>query len=181
MTLASPSVAELATFTGRTSITFGEFAVEALAQATLLFYLATDLESYPVNSQLEKLAKNGILEMADKLYLGQPYQEASASPYQSEAIGSYSYSKLTKAVKKGDATGVMWFDLAVNKLKSGGSAIGATGSIEGMEWDGLELNSSGRTKIIGGSGSRSTDASQGYAWDFDQWASGPEVSIDHLF
>jgi hypothetical protein len=50
-----------------------------------------------------------------------------------------------------------------------------------MEWDGLELNSSGRAKIIGGSGSRSTDASQGYAWDFDQWASGPEVSIDHLF
>jgi len=181
MTLASPSVAELATFTGRASNTFGEFAVEALAQATLLFYLATDLESYPINPQLQMLAKNGILEMADKLYLGQPYQEASASPYQSETIGSYSYSKLTASVRKGDATGVMWFDLAVNKLKSGGSSIGASGSIEGMEWDGLELNGAGKAKIIGGSGKYNDDVSQGYAWDSDQWTRGPEVTVDHLF
>lgn len=180
MTLASPSVAELATFTGRTSNTFGEFAEEALAQATLLFYLATDLESYPENSQLEKLAKNGILEMADKLYLGQPYQEASASPYQSETIGSYSYTKLTAAVRKGDATGVMWFDLAVNKLKSGRSSIGASGSIEGMEWDGVEVNSSGRTKIIGGSGTHPSNSLLGYAWNSDQWANAPEVT-EHLF
>src|SRR3954467_4057026 len=138
--LVPPTVAELASFTGRASNTFSSFAVEALSQATLLFYLATDLEAYPLNEQLNKLAKNGILDMADNIYLSQPYQEASASPYQSETIGSYSYSRSVKAVKKGDATGVMWFDLAVNKLKAGGSTIGSNGSIEGMEWDGIAVN-----------------------------------------
>lgn len=168
MTLAPPSVAELATFTGRASNTFGQFAFEALEQATLLFFLATDLDDYPIDSNLSKLAKNGILDMADKIYLSQPYQEASASPYQSETIGSYSYSKAVSAVKKGDSTGVMWFDLAVNKLRDGGSAIGGSGSIVGMEYDGLEITDTGRAKIVGGSGAHTFDDTVGgWAWDID--------------
>jgi hypothetical protein len=149
MTLAPPTVAELATFSGRPSNTFVDFAVEALAQATLLFYLATSLDEYPSDTNLLKLSKYGILEMADKIYLSQPYKQASASPYQSETIGSYSYSKAVSAVKKGDATGVMWFDLAVNKLKEGTTSIGSSGSIQGMEWDGLESGKDGRYKISG--------------------------------
>lgn len=164
MTLAPPTVADLATFSGRASNTFGEFVIQALAQATLLFYLATDLTEYPSDANLNTLAKNGILDMADKIYLSQPYREASASPYQSETIGSYSYSKAVNAVKKGDATGVMWFDLAVNKLKSDSSRIGATGSIQGMEWDGIETTGDGRSKIVGASGSISLGHS---SWEID--------------
>lgn len=175
MALASPTVAELATFTGRASNTFGDYAIEALAQATLLFYLATDLVDYPSDSNLAKLAKNGIMALADQLYLSQPYQDALASPYQSESIGSYSYSKAVKAVKKGDATGIMWFDLAVNKLKAGSASIGATGSIEGMEWDGLGTSDSGRAKIIGGSGTYS-----GLVWSPDTVNNGPEISSSYL-
>jgi hypothetical protein len=174
MTLASPTVAELATFSGRSSNAFGEYAIEALAQATLLFYLATEIEDYPENPQLQLLAKNGILAMADRLYLGQPYQEASASPYQSETIGSYSYSKTAIAIKKGDATGVMWFDLAVNKLKAGGSGIGASGSIEGFENEGLEITASGRAKIVGAGGTY--PATSGWAWDID---TNPEIIHNH--
>lgn len=173
MTLAPPNVAELATFSGRASNTFGEYAIEALAQATLLFYLATELESYPESSSLASLAKNGILEMADKIYLSQPYKEATASPYQSETIGSYSYSRAVAAVRKGDATGVMWFDLAVNKLKASGSGIGSSGSIQGMEWDGIEVVD-GRAKIIGGSGVQPSPG--GWAWDID---TNPEVIHYH--
>ena len=163
MTLAPPSVTELTVHTGREPNTFGAFALEALAQATFLFYLATGIEDYPENPNLAQLVRYGILDMADKIYLSQPYKEAAASPYQSETIGSYSYSKTIQAVKKGDATGVMWFDLAVNKLRVDGG-IGASGSIEGMEWDGLGRSASGRAKIIGGTG---TYADGRGSWEID--------------
>lgn len=162
--LVPPTVADLAVFTGRESNTFGQFATEALSQATLLFYLATDIPDYPDDASLAQLARYGILDMADKIYLSQPYQEASASPFQSETIGSYSYAKAVAAVKKGDSTGVMWFDLAVNKLKAAGSGIGATGSIRGMEWDGLEVGRDGKMQIIGGSGKYGNPAG---TWEID--------------
>jgi hypothetical protein len=165
MSLAPPTVAELATFSGRDSNSYSDFAVEALTQATLLLYLATSLSEYPSDPDLAKLAKYGILDMADKIYFSQPYREALASPYQSESIGSYSYSKSLAAVKKGDATGVMWFDLAVNKLKADGSGIGASGSIQGFEWDGIEINGSGRAKIIGATGKYDIDGPG--AWELD--------------
>ena len=164
MSLAPPTVAELATFTGRASNTFSAFAPEALTQAALLFYFATGLEDYPEDFQLASLAKYGILDMADKIYLSQPYKQTTNSPFQSETIGSYSYSKMSQATKKGDATGVMWFDLAVNKLRAGGTGIGASGSIEGMEWDGVEYQASGKAKIVGASG---TETQFRNSWDID--------------
>jgi hypothetical protein len=164
MSLAPPTVADLAAFTGRDSNTFTNYAPTALDQATLLFYFATELSEYPDDTELAKLVKYGIMDMADKIYLSQKYAEAAASPFQSESIGSYSYSKMTQAVKKKLGTGVMWFDLAVSKLKAPGSLIGQTGSIEGMEWDGLERGTDGRSRIIGASGSHSTSRN---AWDMD--------------
>lgn len=164
MSLASPTVAELALFSGRESNSYNNFASEALAQATLLFHLATGLLDYPEDAQLSQLAKYGIMDMADKIYFSQPYREAMASPYQSESIGSYSYSKTVQAVKKGDNTGVMWFDLAVNKLKTSSSSSVASGSIQGMEWDGIEVTPDGKTKIIGAYGSH---AEKYGAWEID--------------
>lgn len=166
MSIASPSLSELAAFTGRASNTFGNFASEALTQATLLFVLATELNDYPNDPMLAQLAKNGILDMADSIYLSQPYKESIASPFQSESIGSYSYSKLTRNVKKGDATGVTWFDMAVSRLRSANSGIGASGSIEGMEWDGIEDGPNGKKKIIGATGSY--DKYRG-SWEIDTW------------
>jgi hypothetical protein len=163
--LVPPTVVELANFTGRSSSSFGQYAVQALAQSTLLFQLATELTTFPEELALSTLAKNGILDMADKIYLNQPYRETTATPFQSETIGSYSYSKAVSAVKKGDSTGVMWFDLAVNKLKLSGSGIVGSGSISGMEYDGIEPGADGRYKIIGASGSRQIDTAG--AWEID--------------
>lgn len=168
MSLASPSVGQLATFTGRPSNTFGDFAAEALTQATLLLMLATGLEAYPEDENLAQLAVYGILDMADSIYLSQPYKESTASPFQSESIGSYSYSKLTRSVKKGNDTGVTWFDMAVSKLKATDSGVTASGSIEGMEWDGVAITPSGKYKIVGASGTYSTDRG---SWEIDTWNS----------
>jgi len=166
MSLASPTVGQLATFTGRPSSTFGDFAGEALTQATLLFMLATGLDAYPEDESLYQLATYGILDMADSIYLSQPYKESTASPFQSESIGSYSYSRMTKSVKKGTDTGVTWFDMAVSKLKASGSGVTDSGSIIGMEWDGIEITSTGKAKIVGGSG---TQPDYRGTWEIDTW------------
>lgn len=169
MSIASPTVAELAAFTGRPSNTFGDFASEALAQSTLLFTLATELTDYPSDTSLAQLAKNGILDMADTIYLGQPYKESLASPFQSESIGSYSYSKITRNVKKGEATGVSWFDMAVSKLRVSGAGSVDSGSIEGMEFDGLVPGGTGgRMKIAGASGSHGERFLN--SWEIDTWS-----------
>lgn len=173
MSIAPPFVGELATFTGRASSTFGDYAAEALTQATLLLVLATGLTDYPTDTNMAQLAKYGILDMADSIYLSQPYKESISSPFQSESIGSYSYSKMTKSVKRGESTGVTWFDMAVSKLRVAGSGIGATGSIEGMEWDGVVTGPNGKSKILGASGVHIDGRG---SWEIDTY---PEDVIHH--
>lgn len=175
MSLVPPTVVDLANFTGRASNSFGSFAQEALAQATLLFYLATGLSEYPNTPELLTLSQYGIMDMADKIYLGQQYAETKASPFQSETIGSYSYSKLTNSVKKGNDTGVTWFDIAVQKLKSASERIAQSGSIEGMEYDGLGVTGDGKYKIIGASGTHSEHRNP---WDIDTFE---DITHHHIF
>ena len=43
-------------------------------------------------------------------------RDAMFSPFSSERIGSYSYSKMAQAVSKGVKTGVPFFDIAVDYL-----------------------------------------------------------------
>lgn len=131
--LAPPTVAELATFTGRPVNTYSGFAAQALAQATLMFQVVTKLEDYPEDPQLLQLAMNAILEMADRLVLEQPFAEVSTRPFQSETIGSYTYSRSTATaakVQNGSKTGLFWWDVAVDELAMPGALITAHGSIK---------------------------------------------------
>lgn len=108
----------LADFTGRPLVSFPTFVTaSALPQALLLFKIGTCLASLDdLTDDEKKMAEFAILSMADGIHLAQPYQTALASPFNSESIGSYSYSKTAKAIQKGDETGIMWFDLAVSNL-----------------------------------------------------------------
>ncbi len=115
--LTVPDVEDLANFSGRDESSYEIFAEEALKQATLLFELSSCLDSLPsFGSPDYELCRNAILEMADKLYLGQLYAKAKASPFQSETIGSYSYSKAAQLISSGLPTGLLWFDMAIQKL-----------------------------------------------------------------
>ena len=109
----------LADFTGRPLASFPQqyVTVSAIPQALLLFKLGTcivDPEALAPDAQ--QLVDFAILSMADSIHLSAPYQAATASPFNSESIGSYSYSKTARAVQAGEDTGVMWFDLAVRQL-----------------------------------------------------------------
>lgn len=140
--LPVPTLDDLSTFTGRPVGAIGAFAPQALAQATLMFSILTKLTGYPDDPDLTQLAKNAIMEMADRLLLEQPYQAIKAGPFQSESIGSYSYSRGTQTAVKaqqGLKTGLFWWDTALDELTMPGQSVLAHGSIqvtpEGLKHD----------------------------------------------
>lgn len=132
--LTAPSVEDLAGFTGRPVEGFSAFADTALAQATLLLQVVTKLTAYPSDDVGLQLATNAILEMADRFLLEQPYAATVATPFQSETIGSYSYSKSLTARKAltGTSTGLLWWDLAVDELTAVGESGVSSASIAGF-------------------------------------------------
>lgn len=139
-----------ATVTELTPDDFGALAAE------------TDSQGQTANYQL---AIQGILAMADYVYLRQPYQQVIASPLTSETIGSYSYAKAASQVGRnaaalevtGENTGVIMYDLAVQFLakrtRAGGVYHGGiTVFEEGSEIDQAQMlirDSDGRICILG--------------------------------
>lgn len=150
--LIAPSVADLATFTGRPQGSFTAYATEALSQAALLLRIATGITEYPSDPDLAQLAKNGIMDMADKLYLSAPHKEMTMGPFQSETIGSYSYTmkSLTTKIQKGNDTGVLWFDLAVETLKTGAKRGSSSGEIVIFEHDNNRYQLDSTTSVVPG-------------------------------
>ena len=129
------STSDLEDFSGRVDYT--GFEEVALKQAALLFRLATGmpLDGFPESGDDRELATYGILAMADSLALAQPYAKVMATPFSSETIGSYSYSKMQNSVKNREPTGILWFDLAVERLKVDGEGGISFGGIEVFEHD----------------------------------------------
>lgn len=131
MSYSAPTVAALALFTGRPQATYTTFAEQALIQSSLLFALVTGVSDVPDNADQAQLIEFAIMEMADDIYLKQPFVALKAKPFQSETIGSYSYSMGSSAAKtlKGEKTGLLWWDLALKQLgqitviSSGGIAV----------------------------------------------------------
>lgn len=124
------SAADIAEFSGRPEEDYAlsDYPEQALKQAKMLFKMGTCLTEFPDDEFSAELATYGILAMAEALILSQPYNAALANPFQSETIGSYSYSKMSGAVMTGVPTGVSWFDSAIQRLsKCGDSGIGGGG------------------------------------------------------
>jgi hypothetical protein len=109
---------DLADFSGRPVASYTSYAEKsAIPQALLLFKIGTCLASpgdlSPVHQELLDMA---IVSMADGIYLSQPFMQVKASPFSSETIGSYSYSKVAAAVAAKVETGIEWFDIATSTL-----------------------------------------------------------------
>lgn len=149
--LPVPTKDDLAEFTGRAADTYSDFADQALAQATLLFSVITKRDEYPDDADGRQLAVNAILELADRIYLEQPHQVTKASPFSSESIGSYSYSKNVLAQsKQGERTGLFWWDLAIDELTLVGRSLVMSGSVSVLERDDLYIDGDdGRRYVLG--------------------------------
>jgi hypothetical protein len=165
MSYPAPTVADLAAFSGRGAATFTAFAASALAQAALMFQFATGLHQLPDDPDKAKLAGYAIMEMADRIYLEQPYAANAASPFQSETIGSYTYSKgssFYEAAKSGKRVGLWWWDLAVGELGLPGVAgAAAGGSIKVFEEE-IAYDAEGNKGIISAADEDGVDAGVGF-------------------
>lgn len=126
---ATYTVTDLSAFSGRPVGAYPAYAVEtALLQATLLFKISTCLPVLPVEQDDQDMVRLAILAYADMIILTMPYAELKANPFNSESLGSYSYSKTppgsgrgsfsasAAVASRGEKSGVMWFDLAVERL-----------------------------------------------------------------
>lgn len=148
--LAAPTSDDLAAFAGRPATTLGAFAPQALAQATLMFTIVTGLSDLPDDPDLRQLALNAIMELADRILLEQPYQAIAAGPFQTETLGSYSYSRITATtsrVQQGIKTGLLWWDLAIDTLTVAGSTVLGHGSVQVLP-DGLRRAPDGPWTVV---------------------------------
>ena len=124
MSMPVPTAAQLAQFSGVPLEQYDSFADQALIQSVMFFQVITELTEMPTDPVENMLAYYGILSYADALYLDRAYREIKISPMQSEKLGSYSYSKPSTIFRgtaatnalKGEQTGIVWFDLAVQQL-----------------------------------------------------------------
>jgi len=145
MTWPVPTLTELSEYTGRPASSYTGYVNSALLQATMMFTVLSELgaDDYGgLPADFQQLANMGVMAMADYLYLRFPYQQVLANPLQSEAIGSYSYSKPIQEMARNaqaievnsEKTGVDMFDLAIRRLARRTAMSGVFfGQITGFE------------------------------------------------
>lgn len=149
--LTAPTIVEHADFTGRAENSFSAPRITAaLSQSALLFTLRSELSAYPDDADQAALARNAIMEMADKIYWDMAFAEARAKPFNSETIGSYSYSKGSAAARaqSGLKTGLLWWDLAIELLAGDESSV-EHGSIQTIQPDLYRATDTGDTYLLG--------------------------------
>lgn len=115
------TTSDLVRFSGRVSADYPSPFTEgsAIPQAMLFFKLSTGITDWPDTADLAQTALFAVSELANSLTMWQPHQEILSNPFQSESIGTYSYSKISgfrAAMEAGQPTGLLWFDLAVRLL-----------------------------------------------------------------
>lgn len=118
----TPTSADLATWKGLESEEEldapAELVQKHLQLSTAMFLLATGMTKIPDwSSPIGHVIRAGILDMAWYIGTTKENQDEIFSPFSSERIGSYSYSKAVKAVQRGEDTDVPFFDMAVKWFK----------------------------------------------------------------
>ena len=88
-----------------------------LAQGLLMEAIPCLGTIYPAFSEAQrKTIKFAVLEMAKYIKIDYFNFERSTSPFQSETIGSYTYSKAAQSVRNGASTGIPAFDRATSQF-----------------------------------------------------------------
>lgn len=128
MALTVPPITELETFKNEEVPSSDEQSVTAhLQAATDLMELATGIHTDFEPGTLEaRVMRRGILDLT--WYIGTSMEDRDSlfSPFSSERIGSYSYSKAASAISMRGKTGVPFFDLAVDHLSGLNESLAAT-------------------------------------------------------
>lgn len=119
MPLTPPTMDDLAAFTGETyeDVTNEEadHIDTLLQQATDVVWIFTGIDTSPVDARLLRVLNNAIMDLALWLRVQSENRDEVNSPFSSERIGSYSYTKMQQAQSGangvGDGSGLYWLDL----------------------------------------------------------------------
>ncbi len=144
---------DLAGFTGKSPDHYADpYVYEALEQASDLLELATRIDRLPPEGTLlYRIARRGVLAMAEAIFEGNQVRDLRFSPFKSETIGSYTYSLAEGSVLSGIPTGISWFDAAVDRmrLEAGASDTISNSSISAFDRPGDTGTANGRPILIG--------------------------------
>jgi hypothetical protein len=94
-----------------------ERAESILQQAADAIWVFTGIESDPVDTRVARILKNAIMDLTLWLMAQYENRDEINSPFTSERIGSYSYSKMM-AAQRGEESGIWWLDLLFKYLGS---------------------------------------------------------------
>jgi hypothetical protein len=109
------------------------YAEDSLQRATDLMEVATGVHEDPEDELAYRIMQTGILSMGHAIYaVSGEDAEALYSPFQSERLGSYSYSKMQQAVADKGLTGVPAFDQAVKYFSGLEQAAGGDSAAFGL-------------------------------------------------
>jgi hypothetical protein len=106
-------------------------AEDQLQAATDLMEIATRgcLDGTDPEDELEiRVMKRGIMQMAQALSIYSSGAQKALSPFQSETIGGYSYTKAEGFILGGTMTGIPYFDSALGILLDGCDGQGTVSS-----------------------------------------------------
>lgn len=146
---------DLSKFTGQPVQMYGIWVDEAISQAAFLVEVVTGVHDLDPNDAYgQRLYMYSVLEIAGHLYAEQEYWMVNVQPFQSETIGSYSYTKSATSVRisNGDLDGLVWLPLYQDYLASidaAGAASGiSSGQIIGSEYDDVGITPGGNLRVL---------------------------------
>lgn len=135
------TVDDLAFFANEIPEYFTEFGEEALDQAEFLVQERTETYQYPTTVRLQKAFKLAILDVAFQLYLESYFLKYKNMPFQSEVIGSYSYSKgqtANSALMSSYPTGFRWLDILLWLLgRDASKGLPSSGGVHVFDREGV--------------------------------------------
>lgn len=128
-------------------------AAQVIREAILLFKIGTCLTELPTSPLQREIAMTAIHAMADAFEAEKRNAEQLQSPFQSESIGSYNYSKISGLIYSGVPTGIGWFDIAIQQLsvcgRNGTSGDLAGGGVIMFEDQGTFVSRPPNVKFVG--------------------------------
>lgn len=126
MPLAPPTVDDLQGFSNEEFPDDShEFLGTLLQGATDAIWIFTGMDEYPSDARLARITRFAIMDLALWLQSQAEHRTEINSPFSSERIGSYSYSKMQQA-QRGEDTGIYWLNLLFMALKAPGTDGGAS-------------------------------------------------------
>lgn len=104
---------------------------DMMVQATDAFWVFTGLSDYPDDPRAARIARYAIMELTSWLLSQHENRAEINSPFSSERIGSYSYSKMQRA-KEDFSSGLYWLDLFFRWLSGNETASQVSVSSENV-------------------------------------------------